>query len=163
MWYNFYTLKTKVLGVKMNARVVEKKEVCVGFVSSDFFNSKLELIPKRINEIIETDILMQATSRLNKIIEKNKKRIFFKKTETLEAAKAEILSEFDIVGVQQYSYNNKLFHYKRFIAKIDNGSNVSIQELKDSVSFLRFLDIISLEKAESIIESSTSTQEIINS
>ncbi len=163
MWYDFHTFKTKILGVKMNARVVEKKEVCVGFISSDFFNSKLELIPKRINEIIETGILMQATSRLNKIIEKNKKRIFFKKTETLEAAKAEILSEFDIVGAQQFFYNNKFSHYKRFVAKIDKGCNISIQELKDSISLLHSLDIISSEKAESIIESSISRQEIINS
>lgn len=144
----------------MISKVIQMKAVCVGSVSSDFFKSKLNKIPKQISERVESDLVGFSISRLNEIIQENKKKFFFKKKETMEVARAEVLSEFDVLGVHRCIYEQEFRQYQSFVLNIDDGSNVKFEELQNALSFLKKMSLITNEEIKAFTDNALKTESL---
>ncbi len=144
----------------MTSNVIKMQAVSIGSISGDFLKSKIHLIPTLIKEKVEQEINEFASSRLKEIIENNKKRFFFKKKETMEVARNEILEEYDVKGIHSYYYEQEFFKYEMLVMKIEQGSDISIKALKNALNLLENLSILSVEESQSVLNDSLSTQKI---
>lgn len=128
------------------ANVVVTIQTTICEIKPDFFYQKRNLLLSGMKDMLKSELLREAHNRLEKIINENQKKWFFKKPETLEQAHKECHEEFNLQACIEYYQRQELSFYDNLIQQIENEKDVDVQDIKSIYELLKKYSVVSMEE-----------------